>query len=264
MENLLQANVNKVFKLCGFETKLNEKIKGYDISVLATSDRYDLKVAAICISRSQLDPKSLIHMWSSQGEEIKADKVLLVFYESKIGKEEKALAENKGVVVWNSEDLQRNLDIAIDKREGAFENILSSLGVKLEKKIAVTKKKAMDEIAKDERRDKRLKLLGGESKKEEVVSEKLTPEKARYGEVLRYRHLHFYHTLSLIVMIMGVLFGGLAYYLNHSNFVFVYIGLGILIISGMLFLVVLNKLADMKARYPHIVEEDKNYCERGM
>lgn len=101
--DVLEKNVEYIFKHAGFEVKRNVREAGYEIDVLAKFG--DRKVIVECknYQKSHLVIRNLIHQWSGKNDIIKADKVILVVYGVKVKKTDLELAKKYDIEVWGEE-----------------------------------------------------------------------------------------------------------------------------------------------------------------
>jgi len=139
---LLERDIQKIFKLAGFTTHHQAKIKGYEIDVLAETDK-GLRIIIECkqYENAQIEVRNLIHQWDSKNKEIQANKILLVIYGINITHSEKSLAHKLGITIWDKKDVEDYLDYVIEYKENAKQHILNKLEIagKNLKKTSTTK-----------------------------------------------------------------------------------------------------------------------------
>lgn len=129
---LLERNMKMIFDLIGFKTRQNIKLAGYEIDVYAVYDGIKIIVECKQYENSNLNVDNLIFQWSGKNKKIKADRVILALYGSKISNKQKKLARDEGIVIWSESDLNKFLDLATEEKEKARVQILDSLNITTE------------------------------------------------------------------------------------------------------------------------------------
>src|SRR3989344_5766295 len=126
---LFEKNLERIFKLAGFRTQRNIKINGYEIDV--TAEFEDLLIAVQCkqYETSYINVKDLVHQWDSKNKKIDADRVIIAIFGQELTKEERGLAKNFNMIIWDERDVDRYDDLVTDKGRTSREHILSDLGL---------------------------------------------------------------------------------------------------------------------------------------
>ncbi len=153
---LLERNIRKIFKLAGFKTKHQVRIKGYEIDVLAETDNLKIIIECKHYEHSPIVVRNLIHQWDSKNKEIKADKILLVIYGVEITPYVKTLAKKYDISIWDKKDVEDYLDYVIEHKKEAKTKILKVLKLKLKKKEKV---KIEEEEEEDSEESRELKIV---------------------------------------------------------------------------------------------------------
>lgn len=106
---LLERQVESIFSSAGFNTETNKYHSDYEIDVYAQMG--DIDVVAECkqYENSNLSVRNLIHEWRGKNESIEADVVVLVIYGQEIKDEEKRLAEESEIQIWDENDIENLL-----------------------------------------------------------------------------------------------------------------------------------------------------------
>lgn len=78
--DVLEKNVEYLFKVAGFITQRNIRLANYQIDVLAKFGDRQIVIECKNYQNSNLTVRNIIHQWHSKNEIIKANKILLVIY----------------------------------------------------------------------------------------------------------------------------------------------------------------------------------------
>ena len=125
---LLEKSIESLFSGAGFDTVRNVTRKDYEIDVLADYDSLEVVVECKQREKSNINIRNLIHQWKGKNEELGVDYVVIVLYGVNINNEHYKLAEEKGVVLWSTEDVHEMLDLAMEDKEQVKDKIFNSFG----------------------------------------------------------------------------------------------------------------------------------------
>lgn len=121
--------VQRIFDLAGFKVSRNIRLAGFEVDVHA---RYkDLEIIAECkqYESSSLNLPNLIFTWVGKNKKIGASKVLLVIYGQKVSGEHYRLAREENISIWTEDELNKFLDLSIEKGLDASLDILENLNL---------------------------------------------------------------------------------------------------------------------------------------
>lgn len=122
--SLLEKQTESLFSSAGFDTETNKYHGGYEIDVYG--ELGDLTLIAECkqYESSNLSVKNLIHQWKGKNESIGADVLVLVIYGQEIKDEEKELAEDNNIDIWDEETIEKLLNMEDEKlKKYIFDNL---------------------------------------------------------------------------------------------------------------------------------------------
>lgn len=124
--SLLETQVEDIFSTAGFDVKTNEYVAGYEIDVHAFLGDIQIVVECKQYEQSRLSVRNLIHQWVGKNDAIKADRIILVIYGQEISDEERDLASQQGLVVWDEEMIA---DLIRMDEDDVREAVLDSIAV---------------------------------------------------------------------------------------------------------------------------------------
>ncbi len=103
--DVLENNIEYIFKVGGFHTEKNIRLAKYEIDVLAKFG--DRKIIIECknYQNSHLVIRNLIHQWNSKNKIIKAGKIILVIYGVNIKNSDKELASKFNIEIWGKDEV---------------------------------------------------------------------------------------------------------------------------------------------------------------
>src|SRR3989344_1727907 len=127
--SLLEKNVERIFKLGGFKTNRNAFVKDYEIDVLIKYGSQTIIVQCKQYEKSYINVKDVIHQWASKNKEIKADAVVIAIFGQEATREEKALANKLGIVLWDEGDVDKLDDLVAENGIKARETLLEELAL---------------------------------------------------------------------------------------------------------------------------------------
>jgi len=127
--NLLERNVRKILDSAGFNPELRKKIDSYEVDVYFEYETLEVVFECKQYEKSNLTVRNLIHQWSGKQDEIGVDKVVLVLVGVSITEDDLELAEDKGIEIWDGEDVERLLNKAVDEESEFKDIIFSEIGL---------------------------------------------------------------------------------------------------------------------------------------
>jgi len=101
----LEESVAVLFKKAGFKVKLNNRIRGYEIDVLAYKGNYKIAIECKQYERSHLTIRNILHQWASKGTRINVDKIAVVIAGQEPKKEDYRLAKELGIYLIDDEKI---------------------------------------------------------------------------------------------------------------------------------------------------------------
>lgn len=122
--SLLEKQAESIFPSAGFDTETNKYHSGYEIDVYA--ELGDLSLIAECkqYENSSLSVRNLIHQWKGKNESIEADVLVLVIYGQEIKDEEKELAEQNNIDIWDEKTIEKLLNMEDEEvKNYVFKNL---------------------------------------------------------------------------------------------------------------------------------------------
>lgn len=122
--SLLEENVESIFSSAGFNTETNTFLADYEIDVHAEIG--DLEIIAECkqYEKSNLQVRNLIHEWTGKNKSIESDIVILVIYGQEISEEEKTLAKDENIIIWDEDEIKKLLSKNDEKvKDYLFNNL---------------------------------------------------------------------------------------------------------------------------------------------
>jgi len=130
--SLLEKDVARLFKLLGFRVERNSILNGFEVDVYVRAKGLKIIIECKQYEKSRINITNLIYQWNGKNKKIGADKVIIVIYgqdftsrDSKIGKEE-------DVILWGEEEIDKYLDLAINKKEDGIDDLLKDIGLDTE------------------------------------------------------------------------------------------------------------------------------------
>lgn len=142
--SLLESTVQRIFDLAGFKVSRNIRLAGFEVDVHA---RYrDLEIIIECkqYESSSLNLPNLIFTWVGKNKKIGASKVLLVIYGQEVSGEHYRLAREENVSIWTEDDLNKFLDLSIEKGLDASLDILENLNLDVDEVLERKKEREAD------------------------------------------------------------------------------------------------------------------------
>ena len=128
--SLLEKNVEKIFRLAGFNTMKNVTQKGYEVDVLAEWNNTKIIIQCKQYERSRLNLQDVIHEWHSKNDIIKADKVVIVVYGQDAEEWQRDLAAQFNIALWDEKDMDEIDEYVMKNRENSLGNLLERLDLK--------------------------------------------------------------------------------------------------------------------------------------
>lgn len=126
--SLLEKEVQSILESAGFETERNKFVKGYEVDIFAKVRDSNVIIECKQYEQSNLSVRNLIHEWKGKNKYIGADIIVLAIYGQKITDEEKKLAEENNLVIWDEKKLDSFLTMNEDKyRDYILEELTSKL-----------------------------------------------------------------------------------------------------------------------------------------
>lgn len=106
---LLEQNVETIFSNAGFKTESNVFLADYEVDVHAEIG--DIEIIAECkqYESSNLQVRNLIHEWKGKNKSIDADIVVIVIYGQDLSGEERTLARDNNIALWDEEEIEKLL-----------------------------------------------------------------------------------------------------------------------------------------------------------
>ena len=126
---LLEKNVEKIFKIMGFETKRNYFINGYEIDVYATLGHFSVAVQCKQYEQSTLNIRDVIHQWDSKNKKINADKIILMIYGQDIEERHVELGKELDITVLGEPELDLLENLIIKDDDFSKNKVLKILGI---------------------------------------------------------------------------------------------------------------------------------------
>lgn len=127
---LLEKNMEKIFRLAGFNTKRNTRLEGYEIDVLAWWNETRIIIQCKQYERSRLNLADVIHEWNSKNQIIKVDKVIIVVFGQDVEGWQRELANQLNITLWGEPEIDEAETIAINKGTNSLGEILGMLNLK--------------------------------------------------------------------------------------------------------------------------------------
>lgn len=115
--DVLENNIEYIFKVAGFHTEKNIRLAKYEIDILAKLG--DRKIIIECknYQNSHLVIRNLIHQWNSKNEIIKADKIILVIYGVTIKNSDKELASKFNIEIWGEDEVNKLFSLLMNPNQ---------------------------------------------------------------------------------------------------------------------------------------------------
>ncbi len=126
---LLEKNVDRMFRLAGFQTKRNAIVNGYEVDVLAKIGNIKIPIQCKQYERSYLNVKDILHQWQSKRNKLNADKILLVVFGQEISISDKKLAKELDIALWDETDIDKIDNLVVEKKKDAFTELLKRIGL---------------------------------------------------------------------------------------------------------------------------------------
>lgn len=126
---LLERNVDTIFSSLGFTTETNVRLNGYEIDILAQQGNNKIIVECKQYESGSLTIRNLIHEWADKGNEIGADRIILVLYGVEIKDSDYNLARQKNMTLWDEEKVIDYINLIIQDKENAKEKLLDEISV---------------------------------------------------------------------------------------------------------------------------------------
>ena len=126
---LLERNIESIFKLAGFRTKHQTRIKGYEIDVLAKYHGFTILIECKQYEKSRIEIRNLIHQWDSKNKRIGADRVLIVIFGMPISEKYIRLAKKCNIFLWGNKEIEKFYKMVTKDSINAREKILKSLNI---------------------------------------------------------------------------------------------------------------------------------------
>ncbi|MBN2102258.1 MAG: restriction endonuclease [Candidatus Aenigmarchaeota archaeon] len=151
--SFLESNVERLFKLAGFETETNIKLSDYEIDVYVKYEDKDIIVECKQRDSGGINVRNLIHQWNSKNKEIRASRVIIVITGIDITQEAYELAKRYKIILWDESKLNDLFDKAIELKRGMKKYLIEEMGFKIiskkiEKKPFKRKKKRKKPVKK--------------------------------------------------------------------------------------------------------------------
>lgn len=127
--SLLEKNVEKIFKLAGFNTKRGFVINGYELDVYAEYGKHRVVVQCKQYERSNLNVRDLIHQWESKSKKINIDRVLISIYGNEINQEDIELANEYGIILWGEKELDEIENYVMNNPNNSASYLLEKLKI---------------------------------------------------------------------------------------------------------------------------------------
>ncbi|MEM3815634.1 MAG: hypothetical protein QW341_02160 [Candidatus Bathyarchaeia archaeon] len=126
---MLERDVARIFSLIGLKASLNVRLDGHEIDILVTYDSMKIAVECKQYESGRLGVRDLIYKWATKRRELGLDKVLLVVVGHEVKPAERMLAGKYDITIWDEEDFERAFMEAINRKEGARDYVLKSMGI---------------------------------------------------------------------------------------------------------------------------------------
>ena len=130
--NLLNQKVGKIFQLAGFKVSHNIILEDCNVRLLAVIDlpnvREDFKVACdFQYEDSEVPARELIMSWIDKNKKLRADKVIIALCGIELYGEDREMAEEHGILIWEESDVADYLNHIQRDREDGTKRIMAEL-----------------------------------------------------------------------------------------------------------------------------------------
>ncbi|MFH1917697.1 MAG: restriction endonuclease [Nanoarchaeota archaeon] len=110
----LEESVSVLFNKAGFKTKLNSRINGYEIDVLASKGNYNIAIECKQYERSHLTIRNILHQWASKSNIINVDKIMVAIAGQIPKEEDYKLAKQLNIILIDDYTIHK-LNSIMDK-----------------------------------------------------------------------------------------------------------------------------------------------------
>ena len=112
----LEESIAILFNKAGFKTKLNSRINGYEIDVLASRGNYRIAIECKQYERSRITIRNILHQWASKSNMINVDQIIIAIAGQKPKEEDYKLAKQLNLVLVDDYTIHR-LNSVMDKEK---------------------------------------------------------------------------------------------------------------------------------------------------
>lgn len=123
----MERKIQRIFIALGMQAKTNQRLGGYEVDVLASNDQTQIIIECKQYESSYLNVKNLIHEWNGKQQEIGADKVVIATTGVEITEEMRGMAAERGMVLWNEEEISYFSDLMVESKDKLEEAVISNL-----------------------------------------------------------------------------------------------------------------------------------------
>lgn len=141
--SLLEKQIATIFSSSGFETENNVKIAGYEIDVHAEMGDLEIVIECKQYENSHLNVRNRIHEWQGKNKSVDADIVVLAVYGQEIKDEEKQMAKDKGMRIWDKNIIQKLMNKEPEERKNF---IFSNLPIEKKEDLGKSYKKDIQKL----------------------------------------------------------------------------------------------------------------------